>query len=140
MDESWLDILDDEGESIRSRLMQSTEPIADALLAALSDEEDDDEFRASAGIHVLASNVRVKEIRQLLDKGADPNEACENGLTPLHRAALNGSVDLTKLLVNRGADVNVLDAILTRLTPLGIAEMMGRTDIAEFLKLRCATF
>ena len=45
----------------------------------------------------------------LVDKGAEVNKADDDGLTPLHRSARKGNVDMVSLLVANGADLNVKD-------------------------------
>jgi len=45
-------------------------------------------------------------IRRLIDKGADVNAPGPNGRTPLSSAAQSGNLDVAKLLVAQGADVN----------------------------------
>jgi len=42
----------------------------------------------------------------LLEKGADIGASTADGITPLHRAAESGDVDMIKLLLERGANVN----------------------------------
>ena len=140
MNENWLDILDDEGESPCLRLMQASVAVADALLEDLLEEQAAFATSESASIHLYASNAEVDEVRDLIDEGEDPNDLSENGLSLLDRAALNGSLDLAKLLVNRGADVNRVDTALTGLTPWGMANMMGHTDIMDFLRQYGATY
>ena len=39
----------------------------------------------------------------------DPNTATKHGLTPLHKAAMNGNLHCAKLLVQNGAQVNIAD-------------------------------
>ena len=48
-------------------------------------------------------------IRSLLEHGADINEQCQNGRTPLNWASLNGRLDTVRLLLELGADVEVKD-------------------------------
>lgn len=48
----------------------------------------------------------VRDVTQLLQRGADPNEADFCGFTCLHEAALAGHTDVAKILLEHGADVN----------------------------------
>jgi ankyrin repeat protein len=50
-----------------------------------------------------------REVRQLLDKGADPNARYLGGRTPLMYASANANTGVVKLLVTRGAYVNLTD-------------------------------
>lgn len=51
-------------------------------------------------------NPAVEVIERLLDWGADPNERCEDGDLPLHRAAEVGGLRAVELLLAAGADPN----------------------------------
>jgi ankyrin repeat protein len=53
-----------------------------------------------------------------------------NGLPPLHQAALAGDLELIKILIERGADVN---AVSMDQTPLSEAIMSGHKDVVEYL-------
>ncbi|XP_071079655.1 protein phosphatase 1 regulatory subunit 27-like [Haliotis cracherodii] len=59
------------------------------------------------------------------------NEINDVGLTPLHQAVLDGNCDAVRLLVNHGADVNMLDG--DHWTPLHAACAEGHADIVRFL-------
>ena len=48
-------------------------------------------------------------MQMLVDKGAEVNKADDDGLTPLHRSARKGNVEMVSLLVANGADLNVKD-------------------------------
>jgi len=55
----------------------------------------------------------------LLEAGAYPNAANNNGETPLHLAAAKGSDDLVRMLVQKGAKPDVRDK--SGRTPLDVA-------------------
>jgi ankyrin repeat protein len=54
-----------------------------------------------------------------------------HGWTPLHLAVQNGSVDLTRLLIEQGGDVTAQDN--HRRTPLHIVAKNGRLDLTCLL-------
>ncbi len=85
----------------------------------------------------LASQYGLSEIvRILLDAGEDPNRFNPVGghshSTPLHQAAGNGHLDVVKLLVERGANLDVKD-ILFGGTPAGWANYAGRKEVEKYL-------
>jgi len=49
--------------------------------------------------------LQLEEVRLYLDEGGDVNRRAESG-TPVAHCADNGDIDIIKLLVSRGADVN----------------------------------
>ena len=51
------------------------------------------------------NNVAVAE--KLLLAGADPNIIDDQGMTPLDKAAMNGNLDMAKLLVKHGAKISI---------------------------------
>jgi len=53
--------------------------------------------------------------------------------TPLHHAAVSGSLETVKLLVGVGADLTARDSIHEE-TPLGWAEYAKHTAIAAYLR------
>jgi ankyrin repeat protein len=78
----------------------------------------------------------------LLDAGEDPNRYNPEGnhghATPLHQAALAGHESVVRLLVERGARLDVKDTIFKG-TPLGWALYGGQPGIAEYLRSKGAT-
>ena len=107
--------------------------LADArLLLATSTGED--RHRALA---LAAQLGRVEIVRLLLDAGEDPNRYNLAGghahSTPLHQAVWAGHDLVVRLLVERGARLDIEDTIHHG-TPLGWAMYGGRTDIAEYLR------
>ena len=73
----------------------------------------------------------------LLDAGEEPNRYNPKGnhahSTPLHQAASAGHIDVVRLLVTRGARLDIRDTVYEA-TPLGWAVYNGRTEIADYLR------
>ena len=67
----------------------------------------------------------------LLDIGAEPNLAGENGDRALFYAVLEGHLNVVQLLLNKGADVNMEDHFGN--TPLHCAALMGHKHVAKLL-------
>ena len=80
-------------------------------------------------------------VKILLDEGEDPNrfnpEGCHSHATPLHQAIAAGHLEMTELLVGRGAKLDTKDTIFKG-TPLGWAEYCEKPDIAAYLRSRGA--
>jgi ankyrin repeat protein len=100
----------------------------------LPDAGRDDRHRALA---LAAQLGHVEIVRLLLDAGEDPNRYNPKGnhghSTPLHQAALAGHDAVVRLLVERGARLDIRDTIYNG-TPLGWALHAGRDQIAAYLR------
>ena len=73
-----------------------------------------------------------KEIAELLlANGADVNAKISLG-TPLHKAVTGGHKDIAELLIANGADVNAKTN--AGMTPLNLANVFDRTEIADLLR------
>jgi hypothetical protein len=88
----------------------------------------------------LASQFgRLELVRKLLDMGGDPNRYNPVGghshSTPLHQAALAGHEALVRLLVERGARLDLKD-LLWHGTPADWAKHEGRTKIEDYLRTK----
>jgi ankyrin repeat protein len=70
-----------------------------------------------------------------LDAGADPNQLLpvHRHAMPLHTATLNGDVEMLKLLVARGARLDVRDKLWNG-TPLGWAVHNKKTEAEVYLR------
>jgi outer membrane protein assembly factor BamB len=77
-------------------------------------------------------NGDVKAVQAALDNGADVNAKNEIGISSLWIAANKGKLDVIKLLVERGADVNVRDGIWY-MTPLDTLARSRKADAVNFL-------
>jgi hypothetical protein len=88
----------------------------------------------------LASQFGHVEIAALLlDAGEDPNRynpvGAHSHSTPLHQAAWSGDESLVRLLVERGARVNIRD-VLWHGTPADWASHAGHTEVEAYLRGR----
>jgi ankyrin repeat protein len=86
---------------------------ADAKIATA---QGDTALTAAAGIgwvdgvtYERSAAENVEAVRMLLDLGLDPNQANNEGRTPLMGAALKGRTEVIQLLVDRGADLAARD-------------------------------
>lgn len=72
----------------------------------------------------------------LIDAGEDPNRFNPRGThshtPPIHQAVAAGHLDVVKLLVERGARLDITDTIYHG-TPLGWAKQFDRREIVEYL-------
>ncbi len=88
----------------------------------------------------LASQFgHVEIVRSLLDSGEDPNRYNPVGghshCTPLHQATLTGNPEIVRLLVERGARLDMKD-ILWHGTPADWARHEGKLEIESYLRAR----
>jgi len=81
-------------------------------------------------LHEAFPNGGFKEVRLLLEYGADPNIKNGLGRTPLFIAS-TGWIESVRLLIAHGAEVNVSDQ--NGVTPLIYASMYGNLNIARIL-------
>lgn len=88
-------------------------------------------------LHRAAAYGNVLLVRELLNAGIDVNTRDENGLTPLHIAALNGHEEALKtLLAMQGINVN--SATDKDLTPLDMALQKNNAPLIKSLLLHGA--
>jgi len=81
---------------------------------------------------VKKGNIQAQAIESLIEKGADVNAKTVDGKTPLHKAALNNSIETAQLLIEKGADVNAKDK-WGRKTPLQAAASNNSIETAQLL-------
>jgi len=105
----------------------------------LPSAEDQDRHRALA---LAAQSGQADAVRVLLDAGEDPNRFNPPGThshtPPIHQAIAAGHLDVVKLLVDRGARLDIKDTIHQG-TPLGWAKYCDKPAIAEYLRTRGAS-
>jgi ankyrin repeat protein len=86
---------------------------------------------------LAAQSGQADAVRILLDAGEDPNRFNPPGThshtPPIHQAVAAGHLNVVKLLVDRGARLDIRDTIHHG-TPLGWAKYCHQPEIAAFLK------
>ena len=101
------------------------------LMALLCYGGQDERPQAFKAIHEAAKKADLKEVKRLLERGADVNAKDDYGITPLHRAAINSNRAVAELLIAKGADVNTKSN--AGMTPLHWALGEGPVETAELL-------
>lgn len=91
--------------------------------------EDDEELHLPELVY-WASIGDVEQVEQGLQEGLDVNSADEEGYSALQAAAENDHLEVVKLLVSKGADVDHRSTY----TALELAEMAGNKDVVAYLK------
>ena len=90
---------------------------------------------------LAAQHGHAGVVRLLLDAGEDPNRYNPDGFhshsTPLHQAICAGQEEVAKLLVERGARLDIHDTIYQS-TPLGWAIHCGKPAIEAYLRSKGA--
>jgi len=79
----------------------------------------------------------VNAIRKLLNNGANVNQNIGNGRSPLIQASSNGNLELVKLLLAKGADVNKANDKNGE-TPLYQASKWGHANVVKVLMAKGA--
>jgi ankyrin repeat protein len=81
-------------------------------------------------LHAAVNNKSIEGVRSILNKGGDPNcETDDKKFTPLRVAAAHGLLEITRLLLDAGADVNSVN--IEGITPLKEAAQIGATEVVE---------
>ncbi len=82
-----------------------------------------------SALHQVAFLGWIKNIKLLLDIGADINLLSDSNSTPLHSAVEGGNIDAIRLLLNSGADLSIKNR--HNKTPWDYATKSIRDNIPE---------
>ncbi|WP_338560348.1 ankyrin repeat domain-containing protein [Acinetobacter sp. KS-LM10] len=91
--------------------------------------EDDEELHLPELVY-WASLGEVTEVEKVLEQGVDVNQTDDEGYSALQAAAENDNLEVVKLLVSKGADVQYK----SEYTALQLAEMAENSAIIDYLK------
>ncbi|XP_063955034.1 uncharacterized protein LOC129258356 [Lytechinus pictus] len=92
-------------------------------------------LHAVCAVEVVEKEESVECVRILLESAADPNVQAKeiySRYTPLHIAAKDGKLQMVRLLVEYGADLDARD--VKRLTAVELARINFRQDVVKYLK------
>ena len=85
--------------------------------------EQEQPIKKEISIHQAIRSLNATEVKNILDKGGNPNAQDENGIAPLHIAAGGGHPITVKVLIKAKANLNIKDN--TDMTPLHYAAIEG---------------
>jgi ankyrin repeat protein len=92
--------------------------------------------KAVGALHLMAKRNDAMAMTWLLEHGAEPNARWGHWnaeVTPLHLAAMQGHVEIVRLLVRAGADPSIRDTAHDS-DPLGWARFLKRSDVVRLLE------
>lgn len=102
------------------------------------DARDYNGMTALCELAAYSGREHLDVMRALLENGADPNQANNDGQTPLHLVAENsnsdGVSDITELLIAYDADPTRTDGTSAERTPLEIAKLHGNEPVVTVLQ------
>ncbi|AGO11546.1 AaceriADL244Wp [[Ashbya] aceris (nom. inval.)] len=84
-------------------------------------------------LQVACDKGKYDLARKLIEEGYDVNDQDNAGNSPLHEAALNGHLEVVKLLIRHGANVNIQSYEMFKDTPLIDASANGHLDVVREL-------
>lgn len=106
--------------------------IVNALIEAGADINYVNKENGATALIYAINRERIDIVKLLLQKGIEEINIDRNGNLPFQRACSVGNMEIVKLLVNHGADVNYVNKE-NGVTPLICACSDGKTDVISLL-------
>lgn len=83
-------------------------------------------------IYDAVQRGNIEAVKQHLAAGSDVNKIISKGRTLLHIAAENGQKEIVELIIDDGANINVL-SVLFKYSPIGLAAQSNQKEIVKLL-------
>ena len=111
----------------RRKIKRKPLPVHKAIEAS----KDGVSFQPNIALLDAVNRGDYNEVNYMLQNGADPNAADEDGLTALHQACIDNCEDIVRLLLENGSNVDCRDS--EDWTPLHACTTCGHQNIAALL-------
>ncbi|CAK1367200.1 unnamed protein product [Cercospora beticola] len=100
---------------------------------AAPDLSNPDQKALSEKLFAAVRDVKVDQVKSFCSQGADLSARNAQGLQPLHLAANNGSLEVVKVLVSYGANIEATTNDNDGMVPLHLACREQKTPVALYL-------
>jgi ankyrin repeat protein len=115
------------GEAFLAAAMQG-----DAATVRRLADDHPEYLRSPHAMFAAIQQARTDIAELLLEMGVSPNVSDHRGMSALHFAAQSGRVEIARLLIARGANIDAIERNYNS-TPLGHANYQGRTEMVAIL-------
>lgn len=88
-------------------------------------------FTPNIALLDAVNRADIEDVKFMMQNGADPNSADEDGLTALHQACIDNCEPIVRMLLHFGSDVDCRDS--EDWTPLHACTTCGHVNIARIL-------
>lgn len=93
----------------------------------------EDHWLEAERLHFAAREGDLQRVKELVESDCPMNVIDETGKTALHYAVENENIEVARILINAGADVNAHDETRITNTPLADVAATCSLEMAKFL-------